>query len=461
MRYHLPNRGFTLLEITVTSAISAVIVLGAMQYASLVSSFQEQSDKKIETINSAAVGERSQSNDLENTGFQFGSPRLAFHLHNNVTPTTHPTGFRYYLTPPGGTQASISVITNAEMDWLNPMPTTGILNNTDVFDAFVGEDPAVRRSGTIAADPVQCGPTSDQIFLVELAGGGGNAADPLSTLNPDGTLTTFGPAFPVIPTAGQLPLLLLTGAGSPPTVQMFAKVLQVVNPGPVTAPNPCSPTPMSPTLNLRVLIQLNAIQSGVMVPCTSSLCPAGAGSPAPARAQKVYALNRWLRYMVYKPPATPPPSYPGLYVQTSGPDGDIGPPKLMVQGVEDMQVGPILTRSVTAGGSCNASMCLCEEPTIAAPGPWLATPLLQCGAMASGWPYAATGNSVDSGHVIGMMIRLVTLGAHPLKDDGSSGGKRPKSYDRPAMATPDGLMRQVKEFRVDFRNLNSNIIDYN
>ena len=60
-----------------------------------------------------------------------------------------------------------------------------------------------------------------------------------------------------------------------------------------------------------------------------------------------------------------------------------------------------------------------------------------------------------------MMIRLTTVGAHPLKDDGSTGGMRPKSYDRPVMTTPDGLMRQVKEFRVDFRNLNSQIIDYN
>ena len=458
MRYLLHNRGFTLLEITVTSAISAVIVLGAMQYAALVGQFQEQSDKKIETINSAAVGERSQSNDLENTGFQFGSPRLAFHLHNNVTPTTVPNGFRYYLTPPGGTQATINVVSNVEMNWKNPTSVgSGILNTTDVFDAFIGEDPAIRRSGLIAADPLQCNPLGDQKFIIELSGSGGNMADPISTLNPDGTMTTVTPG---VVTPGAMPLLLLTGSGTPPTVQMFAKVLEIL---PASGgANPCGgvPSTLSPTANVRVIIQLQAISTGVMMSCTSTLCPS-AGAPMPTRAQKVSVLNRWLRYMVFKPAAVPPSTLPGLYVQTSGPEGDIGPPRLMVQGVEDMQVAPILTRSTGVGGSCGASMCLCEQPDIALPGPWLSTPLAQCGALASGWPYGATGASVDSGHVIGMMIRLTTVGAHPLKDDGSTGGMRPKSYDRPVMTTPDGLMRQVKEFRVDFRNLNSQIIDYN
>lgn len=462
MRYLRPKSGFTLIEITVTTGMSAVIILGAVQYASLVGTFQEQSDKKIEALNSVAIGERSQSNELENVGFQFSSPRLAFHLHNNVNATQNPNGFRYYLTPPGGSQASILPITNAEFDWFNPNATTGILNMTDAFDAFVGEDPGVRRSGLIAADPVACGPPTDQIFLIELAGTAGNGGDPLSSLNPDGTITTFGPAFPVIPTAGQLPLLMLTGAGNPPNVQMFAKVLQIVTPTSGTPPTPCTPTPMAPTSNLRVLIQLQVIQNGVMVACTSAACPSVPGAPVPTRAQKVWALNRWLRYMVYKPPPGANPTYPGLYVQSSGPDGDIGPPRLMVQGVEDMQVAPILARSSGAGGSCAASMCVCEQPDVPSPGPWLTTPMVQCDARATGWPYTGAGAPVDSGHIIGMMIRLTSIGAHPLKDDGSTGGIRPKSYDRPAQTgTPDGLMRQVKEFRVDFRNLNPKIIDYN
>lgn len=465
MRYHPRKSGFTLLELVVTTAISAVIVLGAIQYASIIRTFQEQSEKKIETVNSVDVGERAQSNDLENVGFQFSSPRLAFHLHNNVNGSTFPTGLRYW---DGGTvYGPINVVTPAEVDWANPQPVVGVLPGTDVFDAFMGEDPAIRRPGVIAADPVVCD-LANHIYLIELAGSAGNSGDPVSAMQPDGGLEVFGPTFPVFPTTAKpFPILLFTAAGAPPTAQLFSKVLQVVTPNAQTAPTPCPTTPtMPPTSNLRLLVQTQVIFSGILTACTTSTCPNGIPNvPVPTRAMKVYALGRWQRYMVYKPPqpTTPPsPTYPGLYVQTSGPDGQIGDPQMMIQGVEDMQVSPILSRSAAAGGSCAATTCICNKPDVPSPGPWATAPLTECHATASGWPYAGATVPVDSGHIIGMVVRLTTVGAHPLKDDHSAtGGKRPASYDRPAATTSDGLARNVKEFRIDFRNLNPKVINYN
>jgi len=272
---HNCRPGHTLVELMIASALGVLVIAAALTAFNLQRSFHRNADRLLSEESSASLGVISITRDLENAGYHFAAPTLAIRPRDNISASL-----------PNGDGTVISAIALGD-------PGSGVILGTDALDILSGNGSTV--SGAVFGATV-AGSTAT-VTLETL--------DPLSSNDVDaGNGGYVGPVLVFQNTS----------------TRCLGKVTSIVSLNPMT-----------------VLVTLFADFEGNL---SGAGCPTACPASCPASQMSVYAVMSRKRYLVYQES----PGVFGLYVQNlkdpvlSNHLGVLGPPVLVVQGVEDLQI---------------------------------------------------------------------------------------------------------------------------
>jgi len=285
-----PEAGFTLVELMISGAVALIAVIAAT--ATLTTQLKAQGDSTTKNAISIqiALAQVILERQLSNATMGFSDPRYGFRLRNNVAASL-PNG--------DGT----SILTAAPGD-----TTAGVLVGTDVIEAAWAE-PTTRRAGTVNACPGASCTLGTGTGLVQLA-----TTEPLTIAEATILSSVFSESGPLLLFTNQAGTSCLGRATS-------------VTPGVSTAM----------TFNYYDA-DLNSITPSATINC-------------PAAGMSVFGADVRRRYMIYQDAGG---TTQGIYTQdmkTTSLAYDV--PKLLVAGIEDMQVMPSIQNADGTFSSCN------------------------------------------------------------------------------------------------------------
>lgn len=272
---HNCRPGHTLVELMIASALGVLVIAAALTVFNLQRSFHRNADRLLSEESSTSLGVIAITRDLENAGYHFAAPALAIRPRDNISASL-----------PNGDGTVIPAIALGD-------PGSGVILGTDALEILSGNGSTV--SGVVNGASATTTTTSTATVTLD-------ALDPLSANDVDaGSGGYVGP------------VLVFQNA----TTRCLGKVTSIVG--------------LSVTVTRFADFEGNLSGAG----CPTA-CPAG----CPAAQMSVYAVMSRKRYLIYQES----PGVFGLYVQNLRDPafgnhlGVLGPPVLVVQGVEDLQI---------------------------------------------------------------------------------------------------------------------------
>ncbi len=391
------RRGFTVLELLISTAISSIIIAAAVSVFVALASQQRTAERLVEAQSSTMVAMVTMQMDVGNAGYRFPLPAFAVR-HIEVDSATS--------LPSNGT---LPITSSANCD------SAGLVEGTDVLElaeGFAGLGPGKALSAAITSG-VNVGFTL------------GNRGEPFSM-----TEATGG-----------------TGALAVGSVLAFANAAGVACLVKVTSLDSSGMTSGTGTLIDRDYAALG-VSPGTFYP------------GCPAADMDVYRLGGRTRYMICKPTSASTNMY-SLYRQTSTIVGAWNPPVKLQEGIEDLQVslgysnadgGIAATGSspTCVQGAASGSYCYCDDKVAGACS-------LTTADVEPGLTSITPGSRISL--VRGIRVQLTGMGQRTAL--ALNGGlvntdyRRPDSFDHAGMATSaaDSYLRVQQQFSFAFQNL--------
>jgi prepilin-type N-terminal cleavage/methylation domain-containing protein len=97
---------------------------------------------------------------------------------------------------------------------------------------------------------------------------------------------------------------------------------------------------------------------------TAATLSAFPGCAAPSTSYNLMRATRRVRFLICQPPASQPDARPGLFQQVALGGAAFGVPQLVQEGVEDLQLAPVLDNAgpnPVTGTGCTAGRCVCNN----------------------------------------------------------------------------------------------------
>jgi len=97
---------------------------------------------------------------------------------------------------------------------------------------------------------------------------------------------------------------------------------------------------------------------------TATTLSAFPGCAAPSTSYSLMRATRRVRFLICQPPASQPDARPGLFQQVAVGSAAFGVPQLVQEGVEDLQLAPVLDNAgpnPVTGTGCTAGRCVCNN----------------------------------------------------------------------------------------------------
>jgi Tfp pilus assembly protein PilE len=272
-----------MIELMVAGAVASIALLAATQAYLQLIRIQRDLRRKNDVSIQLALGQVLLERNLANAGLNFADPRYAFRVRNNVA-----------ADMANGDGTTIAAVTGGGT-------AAGVVIGTDAIEIMYGE-PTNRRPGVVVGCPTGGCNT-----------GGGNGAVNLATAEP------FTPTEAVALTTSST----MTGP-----VVLFTNDVGVS----------CLVRAVSLTSNLNTTVNFKFLDTDMAVTSTP---PAN----CPAAGMNAYGADVRQRFLVYQGANA---ANPGIYVQTQGAGTTVlGAPQLLLAGVEDVQVAPLVINAGT------------------------------------------------------------------------------------------------------------------
>ena len=425
-------RGMSLIELMFAATMGVVTIAATMAVVNTQRTSAETSDRTINMYSDLQLGTSVMQRMMENVGYRFPSPKMAFIFHDNVK-----VG-QMFVNGPGFEGTSYEYLGVVARDDFSTTAENKIVEGTDIVETFTGDD--TRIPGMVVA--VQ--PEADGSATV--------------TFDTDAPLRADGSDDPVLGvTAG--PLILFVNA----TTECVGFIAGGLTRTPALKANIKSLNSSPPA------VDGNANNSEVLKTGGSF---AGA---CPTQGMMAYIPSARARFMVLRGPngvdrlavqTTDLTTRPSISSGLSW--GNINPlfaktptllePIVLVDGIEDMQVAP---RVSTAGNTtlCPNKSASVDEMTI--PG------ICYCSSVPTGvdgpsWaPCLNTGGINDDGIrrlVRGVSIRLASKGTPPYRKDPTA--NMPYMFNSFFLdpTKSDGYVHSMYSMNIEFPNLNPEVV---
>jgi type II secretory pathway pseudopilin PulG len=368
----------TLVELLVSTAIAAIFIAGAAAVFAEITRQNTQADRQAAQESDGAMALMLVQRELLNAGYHFPSATYAVRIVNAVDATT------LLADDASGTAHKISSGTADD----------GVIQETDVIEYLTG--------------PVE--PTYDA-GLLRILGAANNASQMGNTAT--FTAQSTGAPFMINESAADPVIVLAVGQGG-------ACLGKTSGPGGSGGDG-------------NLAFKMDLLEPDLTAVVTNPVCPTvSAGSVT------LYPFGSRTRFLVERDAA----GVPGLYVQrnTDG-EGTMSASELLVPGIEDMQILPIVRNDAANSLGCGAGqLCWCNAGTDPSCSTW-ATCDLAATPTVSGGPWQAS--------VVGVQIWLVSRGDEPLRLEGS---RLQALCDRGTAGPVDNLARTRRSVSVWFRN---------
>jgi prepilin-type N-terminal cleavage/methylation domain-containing protein len=388
------RRGMTLLELMIAAAMASIVVAAAVSTSIVIATRQRRSETVVEAVTASVLGSSVMEFTLANAGYRWPSAAYGVRVLNNVTSTTSLSSGSNFITTTAFCNGS----------------TVGLVPGSDVVEIAMGL--AAIGPGRIQGNPVLAGTTA--------------TVNVFTSLN-------YSPPFLPGDWVGS------AGVGS---VLLFAGSDGLACAGRVTAMDLASGSQVTVDMLDRLLNPLTA--TGYTANC-------------PAAGMSIFRLGRRVRYMVCGATGATPAER-GLYQQEAGVNGVWTTPRLVQDGVEDLQIsGRYLNpggrmASTGSGTSCTglggATLCSCDDAATSSC--TLTTADLE---PLTSIETRTTATSISRIALLrGMTVELASVSAR------QRGGTTPDSYreaslDHAKAANPDDFDRHRQRFNVFLDNL--------